>query len=342
MPGAAAEGVPPEAARASPPGDALRWLARSAEHGEEKMGLTQMVQHLHSALIAVAEEQRSVQARVQALETAEAGMKQDLTRAVVTTNEAGENVEAVAAQLAALEKSVEASMEENLERDLAASDEMLGWNDDLQSIERRLERLEAPERPAVASADDGSAAPEASKLAAVELRLASTEVQMINQGVDLERKVDENTAKLEELEQRLATAQPAAPADGADPSAVVAESVAAGLDAKLAEIRSSTSEQVSASVAQLQRAIDAVDADVRTAVVAEFSGAMREMSTLSESLAQRIDQSTQLSEAVSASVRAVEESAGAAGLAQERSIDELRQRMESSIKALKGQHLCVP
>eukprot|EP01046_Picozoa_sp_COSAG06_P069120 COSAG06_NODE_18702_length_872_cov_1.448900_1_plen_270_part_00 len=269
-------------------------------------------------------------------------MKQDLTRAVVTTNEAGENAVAVAAQLAALEKSVEASMEENLERDLAASDEMLGWNDDLQSIERRLERLEAPERPTVASADDGSAAPEASKLAAVELRLASTEVQMINQGVDLERKVDENTAKLEELEQRLATAQPSAPADGADPSAVVAESVAAGLDAKLAEIRSSTSEQVSASVAQLQRAIDAVDADVRTAVVAEFSEAMREMSTLSESLAQRIDQSTQLSEAVSASVRAVEDSTGAAGMAQERSIHELRQRMESSIKALKGQHLCVP
>ena len=335
MPGTAApEGVPPEVAPTH--SDALSWLER--QHSVD-VGLREMVPMLHSALLAVASEQRAIESRMHTLEV---GMTQDLAGAAASNNGTGEQGKVTDARVTELEQSVEALRAEAADFQLQHSDEQIHWHDVVERLERRLERLESPSRPVIASTDDAPTAPEGSTLTGVELKLASTEVRLDVRIRELEDDLGRKAEKLRGLERRLAEAQSASWSEPADLRAAVAESMS-DLESKLAQglkdITARTADATAQSVAQVQRAMDAVDAELRTAVITEFSGAMREMGTLTEQLAQRIDESTKLADAASADARAVHASVDASSQAQERWGEAFRQWTESSIEELRAQHL---
>ena len=327
----APEGVPPEVASAHR--EALSWLEQ--QHGQE-LGLREVVPMLHSALLAVLGEQRAMQVTLQALQNTEAGMKQDMT---------GAKAAPAGARLTVLEQSVEALKAEKVEFEYQHSEEQIHWHDDIERLERRLERLEAPSRPVVASADDASAGPEGSTLAAVELKLAATEVRLTNLIRELENGVDMKAEQLQGLERRLIELQPAshrAPVSSADLRPVDGESMS-DLDSKLAELQKDLvariSDTAAQSISQMQHAISTVDTEVRTAVLTEFSGAMREMGTLTEELGQRIDASTKLAEAACADARTAQASVDASSQARECWAEELQQWTERSMQELRAQQL---
>ena len=335
MPGTAApEGVPPEVASSHT--DALSWL--ETQHSVD-MGLREMVPMLQSALLAVASEQRAIQSRMQTLEV---GMTQDLAGAAVSNNGTGEQGKVTDARVTELEQSMEALRAEAADLQFHHSDELIHWHDDVERLERRLERLESPSRPVIASADDAPAAPEGRTLTGLELKLASTEVRLDVRIRELEDDLDRKAEKLQGLERCLAEAQPASRSEPADLRAAIAEAMS-DVDSKLAQgledAIARTADTTARSVAQMQRAMDAMDAELRTAVITEFSGAMRDMGRLTEQLAQRIDESAKLAEAASADARAVQASVDASTQARERWDEALRQWTESSIEELKAQHL---
>ena len=324
---AAPEGVPPEVASAHR--EALSWLEQ--QDGQE-LGLREIVPMLHSALLAVVSEQRVMRGALQALGNTERAMKQDATGATA----------APVARLTQLEHALEALKAEKVEFEYQHSEEQIHWHDDIERLERRLERLEAPSRRVVTDADDATAGPEGSTLAAVELKLAATEVRLTNLIRELENDVDRNAEKLHGLERRLIELQPATQVSSADLRPIVAESMS-DLDSKLAELQQDLvariSDTAAQSMSQMQHAITAVDTEVRTAVLTEFSGAMREMGTLTEELGQRIDQSTKLAEAAFADARTAQASVDASSQARERWAEELRQWTERSMQEFRAQLL---
>ena len=89
----------------------------------EEGDLAALVQSLRLQLETIAEDSKAVYARVAAIEA---------TAPEVT-----------AKRLEALERSVAASMDENLERDTQQAEEMLGWDDSVSALEKRVELLEA-------------------------------------------------------------------------------------------------------------------------------------------------------------------------------------------------------
>ena len=309
-----AEGVPPGAgARAAPPGpsSALSWLMQE-QQAEETMGLADMVQHMRSALRDAVAEQRSVEARVQDLEAAEKCARQGLADAELQAAELFEGSQAALLLMAELERSVEASQRENLERDTQQSDDMLGWDEEVSSLASRLELLEStapkPEEASGAAPQAVATAALASsamleRLAEVELRVASTEVMARNQHIELEEKVDLHAGKLDQvfgahneqlaaqaaLQAALAdmgtTAQAAKIQERAEQQAS-AEMLAsswsgteAALRSDLGALQAETAanlQELRAARAQTATEISTMDSEISSTVVAQFSEATRD------------------------------------------------------------------